>query len=49
MQADAEEKRRADEIRMAEIQAEAEEKKRADEIQMAKVEAEGAECPSSSW
>ena len=32
------EKKRADEILMAEIQAEAEEKKRADKIQMAKVE-----------
>ena len=37
IQADAEEKRRADEIRMAEIQAE--EKKRSDEIQMAQIQA----------
>ena len=36
----AEEKKRADEIRMAEIAAEAEEKKRADEIRFAQIEAE---------
>ena len=34
----AEEKKRADEIRMVEIQREAEEKKRADEIQMTQTE-----------
>ena len=39
-EAEEKEKKRADEIWMAEIQAEAEEKKRADEIQMAKVEAD---------
>ena len=36
----AEEKKRADEIRMAEIAAEAEEKKRADEIRLAQIEIE---------
>ena len=35
IQADAEEKKRTDEIQMAEAQAETEEKKRAEEIQMA--------------
>ena len=39
-EAEGTEKKRADEIWMAEIQAEAEEKKRADEIQTAKVEAD---------
>ena len=39
IQADAEEKRRADEIRMEKIKAEAQEKKRTDAIQMAKREA----------
>ena len=36
----AEEKKGADEIRMAEIEAEAEEKKRADEIRLAQIEIE---------
>ena len=42
MKAQAEEKKRADEIWMTEIEAEAEEKKRADEIkiQMAQIEAD---------